>query len=444
MLVMFLNGLLCSLSFLQAGAGATPEELAKAESRLAEASRRRSEAQEALTQTYEALEGFFESVRADSGVALVGKLARAGEEALREWLAKPPADPDPVTARNQLQSFCRKRIAAELAAGGDVPPPLIGPIISRFAASLAAEGVAASADLEEKARGALHTVLNPKQSFPENWNRILHREITASRFYEKTEDEFAAALKRVERLRRPDRFHPAYRKVPEGMILVLGGNYSLGENVGWDLDSNRTQKKLTVQLRPFYIDRYEVTNRQYLAFLGSFPPGEAARRVPSTWTRGPEGAFQIPSGREDHPVTGVSWEDAAAYASWTGRRLPTEDEWEAAARGPQSQVYPWGNGFEPWRPNHNGTGIKDTAAAGSFRGDRSVYGCFDMAGNVMEWTASLPDGKTISKLRENGNVILRGGSFRKGPASASAIYRWAYPGQTTREADIGFRCAQDV
>ena len=228
------------------------------------------------------------------------------------------------------------------------------------------------------------------------------------------------------------------------MVLVLGGNYTLGENNGWDLDSSRTQKKIAVQLRPFYIDRYEVTNRQYLAFLGSFPPGEAARRIPGTWIRGPEGSFQIPPGREDHPVTGISWEDAASFASWAGKRLPTEDEWEAAARGPQSQVYPWGNSFEPWRPNHSGTGIKDTAAVGTFRGDRSVYGCFDMAGNVMEWTATLPDGKTIGKLKENANVILRGGSFKKGPASASAIYRWAYPGQTTREADIGFRCAQDV
>lgn len=67
-----------------------------------------------------------------------------------------------------------------------------------------------------------------------------------------------------------------------------------------------------------------------------------------------------------------------------------------------------------------------------------------MAGNVMEWTASSPAGKTVRRLKENTNMILRGGSFKKGVGSASAIYRWAYPGITTREPDIGFRCVQNI
>lgn len=420
------------------------EEAQKADRDLAEASRRRNESREALARNYAEIEAFFERMLADDGAAALEEIARAFQEARAEWFARPKEEIDPVTAKSQIQSFFRKTLAAKLVLSPKLPSALVEPLSGRVSAAAAAETAIASSDFSEKIKSALHSLLNPSLSFAENWNRVLQRELSAARQHEKAESDYGEALERIERLRRPDRFHPAYRKLPEGMVLVIGGPFTLGENTGWDLDSNRTQKRFQATIRPFFIDRYEVTNKQYRAFVETLPPGEATRRIPSTWTKVGENGFLSPEGKDDHPVTGVTWEDATAFASWCGKRLPSEDEWEAAARGPQSQIYPWGNSFEAWRPNHAGTGTKDTAPVGSFRGDRSVFGCFDMAGNAIEWTASAPDGRVLAKLKENANMILRGGSFKRGAASASAIYRWAYPGLTTREADLGFRCAQDV
>lgn len=420
------------------------EEMQKAERDLAEASRKRNESREALALCYAELESFFEAMRADNSQATLAELLRFVQDTRQEWFSRPKEEIDPVTAKSQLQSFFRKTIAVKLASSGIIPSSLGETLAGKIAASVAGEPSLASADFSEKIKAALHSLLNPSQSFVENWNRTLQREVAAARQHDKAEGEYGDALERIERLRRPDRYHPAYRKLPEGMALVIGGPFTLGENTGWDLDSHRTQKKFTATVRPFFIDRYEVTNKQYRAYLDTLAPAELGKRVPATWIKTSDGGFLAPEGKEDHPVTGVSWEDAVAYANWAGKRLPSEDEWEAAARGPQSLVYPWGNAFEAWRPNHSGTGTKDTAPVGSFRGDRSVYGCFDMAGNVIEWTASAPDGKTQTRLKENSNMILRGGSFKRGAPSASAIYRWAYPGLTTKEADLGFRCVQDV
>jgi len=170
---------------------------------------------------------------------------------------------------------------------------------------------------------------------------------------------------------------------PEGMVLIPPGEYRVGAEDG-EPDERPIRTK---QQEGFYLDATEVTNRAYAVFVA-----RTGHRPPPHWG-GPAPAAEI----LDLPVVCVSWEDAMAYARWVGKRLPTEDEWEAAARGPASLAYPWGDRFE-----------RDFAAfgpspapVGSRSGDRSPFGCMDMAGNVSEWTAT----------RVGDRCVVRGASW---------------------------------
>src|SRR5262249_40914997 len=120
--------------------------------------------------------------------------------------------------------------------------------------------------------------------------------------------------------------------VPEGMIAVAAGSYTIGRNGADPLE----QPEHKVDVRAFYIDRTEVTNAAYKRLVDS-----TGHKAPSNWT-----GNTSPEGKGDSPVTGVSWQDAVDYAAFAGKRLPTEAEWEAAARGADARIYPWGN---DWR-----------------------------------------------------------------------------------------------
>jgi formylglycine-generating enzyme required for sulfatase activity len=171
-----------------------------------------------------------------------------------------------------------------------------------------------------------------------------------------------------------------------------------------------------VHLDEYWMGRYPVTNAQYRAFVAA-----TGRKKPSHWNEG-----RIPKGKASHPVVKVSWEDAAAFCKWASRmteveiRLPTEAEWEKAARGTNGRIYPWGDAKpDTKRCNFDGN-VKDTTPVGRYSpaGD-SPYGCADMAGNVWEWVADWFDGGYYKNSpRENpsgpasGSArVLRGGSF---------------------------------
>jgi len=153
------------------------------------------------------------------------------------------------------------------------------------------------------------------------------------------------------------------------MVLVPAGEFYFGPD----------RVKLT--LPDFYIDRYPVTNAEYKKFVEATGAPE-----PTHWRRG-----TWPEGKADHPVVNVTWEQAAAYAEWAGKRLPTEEEWEKAARGTDGREWPWGSTFDPSRCNTNESGIWDTTPVGKYSpaGD-SPYGAADMAGNVWEWIGGKP------------------------------------------------------
>jgi len=168
-----------------------------------------------------------------------------------------------------------------------------------------------------------------------------------------------------------------------------------------------------IYLKAFYIDISEVTNEQYREFLIATGYGK-----PKYWD---DIKFKIP----DHPVVGVSWYDAAAYAEWAGKRLPTEAEWEKAARGAGNYLFPWGNTYEDKKMYANLSGKKDgytyTAPVLSMIEDRSSYGVYNMYGNVSEWVQDFFSSKyyKVSPLANpqgpaNGKFkVIRGFSWSK-------------------------------
>ena len=187
-----------------------------------------------------------------------------------------------------------------------------------------------------------------------------------------------------------------------------------------------------VSIKLFYLDIYEVTCEGYKRFLD-----KTGRSAPNTWTNG-----TYPPGTAKHPVTGLTWDDADAYARSLGKRLPLEEEWEFAARGPNSLLYPWGNTWRAGCANagNQGNGLVDV---GSYDCD-SPFGVQDLIGNAWEWTASdwrpYPGG-SLATPASGGEKVIRGGSWESGPTYATATYRSGYKevGQKT-----GFRCAMDM
>ena len=199
---------------------------------------------------------------------------------------------------------------------------------------------------------------------------------------------------------------------PSGMVFVPGGDFLMGSNEGDPL----SKPSHFVTVSPLYVDRTEVTNEDYLKFLKA-----TGYDQPSSWR---DGAFAV--GTEKLPVTGVNWYDAVTYAAWAGKRLPTEAEWEFAARGSDGRKYPWGSDWDSSLANVDG---KVGAVRPVGDGGASPFGILDMAGNAWEWTASdakpYPGGKEFrwSRLRLK---IIRGGNWKSDSETASTTFRGYY------------------
>jgi formylglycine-generating enzyme required for sulfatase activity len=197
----------------------------------------------------------------------------------------------------------------------------------------------------------------------------------------------------------------------------------------------------TAVVKPFFIDTYEVTLDDYAKFLkatGHAAPPELQAR-PNF-----EPAFQTDWKK---PVTGVTWDDARAYASWVGKRLPTEEEWEFAARGTDGRLYPWGSKWQQGSANANGA-ARGKEQTGAYQG-ASPFGAFDMVGNVWEWTASdlsaYPGGGRAPDLPPGDLKVIRGGSYESSKDFATTTYRTGWPRRGAKTYDqTGFRCAKDV
>ncbi len=287
---------------------------------------------------------------------------------------------------------------------------------------------------------------------------------------------------------------------PPGMVLVPAGPFVMGsdrrptpdQQVGMGmikplfLDEH---PRHVVELPAYYIDRYEVTNAQYARFVaatGRPPPPhwarngyllalrrdrlreldlERLRRLVAYVFREDVDTRRLARDEllariERHlarmdrePVTEVTWQEAHDYCAWAGKRLPTEAEWEKAARGPHGQEYPWGN---RWLAHASNTGEESwpdgVAPVGSYEKDRSPYGVYDMAGNVSEWVQDwylpYPGSDYRSEAFGKRYKVIRGAAWgREGHYALREFQRGAYrfyldPG--ARMLDVGFRCAMDA
>ena len=191
-----------------------------------------------------------------------------------------------------------------------------------------------------------------------------------------------------------------------------------------------------IHLKGFYIDRTEVTNRQYLEYIKA-----TGARPPMHWAN-----ETYMKGLDDFPVLYVTWEEARAYAKWAGKRLPTEAEWEKAARGPDGLVFPWGDQFDVDKAatadsdmrlmGHALCNSSSANQTGHAPGDKSPYGAMDMAGNVREWTASSDPEHPAMK-------VVKGGSWLDVNLVARGSHR-EFVNKTFKSHVIGFRCVKDV
>ncbi|MDZ4802136.1 MAG: SUMF1/EgtB/PvdO family nonheme iron enzyme, partial [Bryobacteraceae bacterium] len=224
-----------------------------------------------------------------------------------------------------------------------------------------------------------------------------------------------------------------YEQRTEGdMVWVPPGPFVFG----WEKQSNL---RVAVLEQGCWMDRYPVTNDQFCSFLLKEGNGEEG----GEWWLDHErsriqkanSGFAVKKGYGRHPVTGVSWYGAVAFAAWARKRLPTEQEWEKAARGIDGRRWPWGETFASERCNTSESRIQDTTEVGIYGAPgRSVYGCEDMAGNVLEWTESVWSSDDAAR-------VARGGSWGYFHGFAACAYR-DFIEPRFRIYSIGFRCAR--
>jgi ribose/xylose/arabinose/galactoside ABC-type transport system permease subunit/formylglycine-generating enzyme required for sulfatase activity len=229
---------------------------------------------------------------------------------------------------------------------------------------------------------------------------------------------------------------PLLPPVTDIMIDIPAGPFTMGNNAGAEDEAPAHQADLSA----FEIDRFEVTNADFANFVAATDYQTDAEKEGRSrnWRMAAQG-------KDNHPVVYVSWNDAVAYCRWLGKRLPTEAEWEKAARGTDERIYPWGNEWDPSKANVKDTGLRGTAVVGSFGAGVSPYGVEDIAGNVWEWTAdwyeAYPGSDYQSPYYGQQFRVLRGGGWFE---TAEWVRTTARNANTEIAAsdDVGFRCAR--
>ena len=256
--------------------------------------------------------------------------------------------------------------------------------------------------------------------------------------------------------------------IPEDMVLIPAGEFQMGNNA--PEAENNERPVHTVYVNAFYMDIYEVTNAQYKKFLDANPQwGKSRSRRKVRLTGQYSGDYlkywngnNYPRGKGDHPVVYVSWYAAMAYAQWAGKHLPTEAEWEKAARGGLiGKKYPWGDSTDSKKANY-GSDIMDTTAVGLY--PPNPYGLYDMAGNVWEWCLDeyksdfyknspsqnpvAGEGSIAYTINNVTNIksdrVLRGGSWYGDPMEFLRAATRLGNAPTYTNLNVGFRCVKTL
>ncbi len=224
---------------------------------------------------------------------------------------------------------------------------------------------------------------------------------------------------------------------PGKLVLIPGGEFLMGS----DLEGDHSPAH-KVYLDSFSMDKYEVTNAQYLRFCEA-----TGHRLPAFWSLD---NFRCGADYPNHPVVGVSWNDAVEYAKWAGKKLPTEAQWEYAARGGLVGMnYASGDTLDPSDGNYTESGNGGPVAVGSY--PANGYGLHDMQGNVVEWVwdyygadyyssspSADPRGPDSGRFR-----VIRGGGWHSGPYCNRVYFRNALPPNWV-DFNVGFRCAKSA
>jgi formylglycine-generating enzyme required for sulfatase activity len=230
--------------------------------------------------------------------------------------------------------------------------------------------------------------------------------------------------------------------IPEKMVPIPAGPFIRGtEKGGFD-----EQPQQTLYLSGFLIDKYEVTNSQYAAFVAA--TGHRKSGPPSRYAKNMSRMRGV-----NQPVVYVSWDDAVAYCAWKGKRLPTEAEWEKAMRGTDGRLWPWGTVEIPHAANwaRVDDGHEVSAAVGAVKSDVSPFGVMDGAGNVMEWVDDWYQENAYREASKSDPQSPDYGTFRvirgAGYASSGSDLRITSRNKMVpdfRDETIGFRCAKDM
>ena len=226
--------------------------------------------------------------------------------------------------------------------------------------------------------------------------------------------------------------------VEEQMVKIPAGEFIRGTNGG----GYNERPENTFHLDTYWIDKFEVTNHQYMQFVEA--TGHRKPGPPSRYARN-----MINLRAANQPVTYVSWSDAQAYCEWKGKRLPTESEWEKAMRGTDGRTWPWGERFEKTFANLGGRqdGFEFTSPVGSFPQDKSIFGVYDGTGNLMEWVNNWYVERLYLQTTESDSLrdaktykVLRGGGYTSQGVDLRITSRM-FMVPDFRDETIGFRCA---
>ncbi len=264
-------------------------------------------------------------------------------------------------------------------------------------------------------------------------------------------------------------------EAPEDMALIPGGSFLMGVDKSVQVDTEKMTKRQQLKyavsreafhdegpahmviLDPYFMDKHEVSNKQYGEFIKA-----TGHPAPAYWD-------DHKRNKPEQPVSGVNWHDASAFCSWANKRLPTEAEWEKAARGPEGFKYPWGNDLDATKANF-GRKQEYTANVGDYPDGKSPYGLYNMAGNVFEWVADWYDpnyykntqetvnpqgpregvflsatGTYVDRIATGKKRVIRGGSWYAPAESVTNTHRfWNDPMNNSYGVGLGFRCARSV